>query len=122
MAGEIGGSQISALLEAVPGIRNVLRSPVADALVNTIRAAAGSRPFAYAEADELVQYATRRGLISEAEGNQLLEEVRGKERATGSRKPTSQKTGNRTKSSSAKQRAGKKSPTRRPAKKRAPKR
>jgi hypothetical protein len=120
MAGEIGGSQISALLEAVPGIRNVLRSPVADALVNTIRAAAGSRPFVYAEADELVQYATRRGLISETEGNEVLEEVRGKERATGSHKPSSRKAGGRTKPSSTEQRATKKSPTRRPVKKRAP--
>ena len=113
MAGEIGGSQISALLEAVPGIRNVLRSPVADALVNTIRAAAGSRPFDYAEADELVQYATRRGLISETEGNQVLEEVRGQQRATAHRKPASGKTGGHAKS---------KSPTRKPVKKRAPNR
>ena len=40
MAADLGGSQISALLESVPGIRNVLRSPVADALVNMVRAAA----------------------------------------------------------------------------------
>jgi hypothetical protein len=94
MAADLGGSQISALLESVPGIRNVLRSPVADALVNTIRAAAGLRPFAAADADELVQYAVRRGLINQSEGDQVLEDVRGKgvarstrEAAPAARKP-----------------------------------
>lgn len=76
MAADLGGSQISALLESVPGIRNVLRSPVADALVNTIRAAVGLRPFALADAEELVQYAVRRGLINQSEGDQVLEDVR----------------------------------------------
>jgi len=37
---ELGGSQISTLLETLPGIANVLRSPVADALGSVIRAAA----------------------------------------------------------------------------------
>src|SRR2546422_5161966 len=41
MSAELGGSQISSLLEALPGIASVLRSPVADALVKAIRAAAG---------------------------------------------------------------------------------
>jgi len=77
MAADLGGSQISALLESVPGIRNVLRSPVADALVNMMRAAAGLRPFALSEAEELVQYAVRRGLINESEGERVLEEVKG---------------------------------------------
>ena len=45
MAADLGGSQISALLESVPGIRNVLRSPVADALVNMIRAAGARAGF-----------------------------------------------------------------------------
>ena len=40
MATELGSTQISTLLETLPGIANVLRSPVADALVNVIRAAA----------------------------------------------------------------------------------
>ena len=40
MASELGGSQILTLLETLPGIANVLRSPVADALNNVIRAAA----------------------------------------------------------------------------------
>jgi len=96
MAADLGGSQISALLESVPGIRNVLRSPVADALVNTIRAAVGLRPFALADAEELVQYATRRGLINQSEGDQVLEDVRGtglgKSRDAGSgRKPAAVK-------------------------------
>lgn len=76
MAAELGGSQISALLESVPGIANVLRSPVADAMVNLIRAAGGASEFDYADAEELVQYAVRRGLINGAEGEQVLDDVR----------------------------------------------
>lgn len=97
MAADLGGSQISALLESVPGIRNVLRSPVADALVNTIRASAGLRPFSFEDVEELIQYAVRRGLVNETEGNQVIEDVRGigprrgrsKSKAAGSRKKTS---------------------------------
>ena len=36
MVSELGGSQISTLLETLPGIANVLRSPVADALSSVI--------------------------------------------------------------------------------------
>jgi hypothetical protein len=75
MPGELGESQLSSLLESVPGLASVLRSPVADAIVNMIRAAAGLRDFDVDEARELVQYATRRGLIPQREGNSLLEEV-----------------------------------------------
>ena len=60
---ELGGSQISTLLETLPGIANVLRSPVADALGNVIRAAARLTEFNIQDADELVRYATRRGLL-----------------------------------------------------------
>ncbi len=77
MAPELGGSQISALLESVPGIARVLRSPVADSLVNMIRAGAGLAPFDHADADELVQYAVRRGLISAVEGEGLSAELQG---------------------------------------------
>jgi len=93
MAADLGGSQISALLESVPGIRNVLRSPVADALVNMIRAGAGLRPFAFAEAEELVQYSVRRGLINQTEGEQVLAEVRaaGSAAARGAKKPPAPK-------------------------------
>ena len=75
MARELGGPQISALLESVPGIVNVLRSPVADALVGMIRAGADIEPFRLDGAKELVQYAVRRGLINNAEGEGLLAEV-----------------------------------------------
>jgi len=72
---ELGGSQISTLLETLPGIANVLRSPVADALGNVIRAASRLAEFNVADADELVKYATRRGLLGQDEGDRLLGEV-----------------------------------------------
>jgi len=72
---ELGGSQISTLLETLPGIANVLRSPVADALGNVIRAASRLTEFNVADADELVKYATRRGLLGQEEGDRLLAEV-----------------------------------------------
>ncbi len=85
MAADLGGSQISALLESVPGIVNVLRSPVADAIVNMIRAGGGVRPFSYQYAEELVQFAVRRGLIGAAEGDEVLEDVRSVKRGGRSR-------------------------------------
>lgn len=75
MVSELGGSQISTLLETLPGIANVLRSPVADALGNVIRAAARVGEFHVADAEELVRYATRRGLLGSDEGDRLLAEV-----------------------------------------------
>jgi hypothetical protein len=72
---ELGGSQISTLLETLPGIANVLRSPVADALGSVIRAAARVGEFNLADAEELVRYATRRGLLGMEEGDRLLSEV-----------------------------------------------
>jgi hypothetical protein len=72
---ELGGSQISTLLETLPGIANVLRSPVADALGRVIRAAARVIEFNVADAEELVRYATRRGLLGNEEGDRLLAEV-----------------------------------------------
>lgn len=75
MVSELGGSQISTLLETLPGIANVLRSPVADALGNVIRAAARLTDFNVADADELVRYATRRGLLGQDEGDRVLAEV-----------------------------------------------
>ncbi len=76
MASELGASQISTLLEALPGIANVLRSPVADALLNVIRAAARVGEFQLADAEELIRYATRRGLVGNEEGDRVLAEVR----------------------------------------------
>lgn len=76
MAAQLGGQQISALLESLPGIASVLRSPVADAIVNMIRAGAGVGDFREADANELVQYAVRRGLLGSEEGEELLAEVK----------------------------------------------
>ena len=75
MVSELGGSQISTLLETLPGIANVLRSPVAEALSSVIRAAARVGEFEEADAEELVRYATRRGLLGIDEGDRLLAEV-----------------------------------------------
>src|ERR687888_389513 len=75
MPAELGGSQISSLLEALPGIASVLRSPVADALVKAIRAAAGIGEFEIDDAEELVRYAVRRGLIGPDEGERVLADV-----------------------------------------------
>ena len=75
MVSELGGSQISTLLETLPGIANVLRSPVADALGSIIRAAARIADFNVADAEELIRYATRRGLLGNDEGDRILAEV-----------------------------------------------
>lgn len=75
MPAELGGSQISSLLEALPGIASVLRSPVADALVRAIRAAADVGDFSVEDAEELVRYAVRRGLIGPDEGDRVLADV-----------------------------------------------
>lgn len=75
MPAELGGSQISSLLEALPGIASVLRSPVADALIKAMRAAAGLADFTPEDAEELVRYAVRRGLIGPDEGERVLAEV-----------------------------------------------
>ena len=75
MAAELGGSQISSLLESLPGITSVLRSPVADALVRAIRGASGIGEFTLEDAEELVRYAVRRGLIGAEEGDRVLADV-----------------------------------------------
>ena len=80
MVSELGGSQISTLLETLPGIANVLRSPVADALLNVIRAAAGIGEFAAADAEELIRYAVRRGLVGAEEGERALADVQAAQR------------------------------------------
>ena len=76
MAARLGGQQISALLESLPGIASVLRSPVADAIVSTIRAGVGLGDFREGDANELVQFAVRRGLLGSDESEQLLAEVK----------------------------------------------
>jgi len=75
MPAELGGSQISSLLEALPGLASVLRSPVADALVRAIRAAAGVGEFSVEDAEELIRYAVRRGLVGPDEGDRVLADV-----------------------------------------------
>ena len=75
MAQEMGGTQMTALLETVPGIASVLRSPVADALVGLIRAAAGITEFRPDDTRELIQFAVRRGLIGADEGERLTAEI-----------------------------------------------
>src|SRR3989442_14205126 len=77
MPAELGGSQLSSLLEALPGIASVLRSPVGNALAKAIRAAAGIGDFAAEDAEELVRYAVRRGLIGPDEGDRGLADVQG---------------------------------------------
>ncbi|MEP7326337.1 MAG: hypothetical protein ABI836_10345 [Gemmatimonadota bacterium] len=77
---DLGGSQISTLLETLPGIANVLRSPVADALINVIRSAARLSDFAVADAEELIRYAVRRSLVGNEEGDRVLAEVQAAQR------------------------------------------
>src|SRR3989454_5481994 len=88
MPAELGGSQISSLLEALPGIASVLRSPVADALVKAIRGAAGIGDFSAEDAEELVRYAVRRGLIGPDEGDRVLGEVQAALKSQRDRKST----------------------------------
>jgi len=79
VATELGGSQITTLMETLPGIANVLRNPVADAIINMIRAGVRMRDFQYADADELVKYAIRRNLLGNDEGERVLAEAKAAE-------------------------------------------
>jgi hypothetical protein len=74
---ELSSGAISSILESVPGIAHVLRSPVADAMVNLSRAAAGLAPFRPDDALELIRYAVRRGLIGSDEGDRVTAEISG---------------------------------------------
>lgn len=76
MATELGGTQISSLMEVLPGIAQVLRSPVADAIVKLIRAACRVREFDLAAADEMLKFAVRRNLMSAEESERVLAEAR----------------------------------------------
>jgi hypothetical protein len=76
VATELGGSQITTLMETLPGIANVLRSPVADAIINMIRAAVRLKDFQYSDADELIKFAIRRNLLGNDEGERVLAEAR----------------------------------------------
>jgi hypothetical protein len=63
-------------MEVLPGIAQVLRSPVADAIVNLIRAACRVREFDLADADEMLNYAVRRNLMAAEERERVLAEAR----------------------------------------------
>ena len=58
-----------------------MRSPVADALVGAIRAAAGLADFSVEGAEELIRYAVRRGLIGPDEGDRVLADVQAASKA-----------------------------------------
>jgi hypothetical protein len=77
VATELTSTTITNILEAVPGIKTVLRSPAADAMVSLTRAAAGLVPFEIKYARELMRFAFRRGLINNEEHDTVLSEVEG---------------------------------------------
>jgi hypothetical protein len=63
-------------LETLPGIAAVLRNPVADAFVNTIRAGARIGEFKLADAEEILRYAVRRNLMTQDETDRVLAEIK----------------------------------------------
>jgi len=76
VATELGGMQVTSLLEALPGIAAVLRNPVADAFVGLIKAGARITDFKIADAEEILRYAVRRTLMTQDETDRVLAEVR----------------------------------------------
>ncbi len=88
MPTELSSGAISSILESVPGIAHVLRSPVADAMVNLSRAAAGLAPFRPDDALELIRYAVRRGLIGSDEGDRVSAEISGAAQARAAKAAT----------------------------------
>lgn len=75
MGTELGSSQISTLLETLPGIAHVLRSPVADAMAHVIRAAARLEEFRISDAEELTRFAVRRSLMGGDEADRIVLDV-----------------------------------------------
>jgi hypothetical protein len=75
LGSELGSSQISSLMETLPGIAQVLRSPVADAIVHLSRAAARLEDYRIADSDELLRYAVRRSLLTSDEADRVLAEL-----------------------------------------------
>ncbi len=73
---DLAGTQLSNLLETLPGIANVLRSPVADAIVGLVRSGSGQTPFSLVDAEELLRYAVRRNLVPADESERVLAETR----------------------------------------------
>lgn len=76
MATELGGTQITSLMETLPGIAAVLRSPVADAFVGVIRAGVRLGEFDPAHAEEILRYAVRRNLMTQEETDRVMADVR----------------------------------------------
>ena len=72
---DLAGTQLSSLLETLPGIARVLRSPVADAFIGVIRAATGQGAFNVADAEEILRYAVRRNLVAAEESERVLAEA-----------------------------------------------
>ena len=73
---ELAAPQISSLMEALPGIAHVLRSPVANAIISLSRAGAGLEDYAIAHAEELMRYGVRRNLLTHDEVEKVLAEIR----------------------------------------------
>ena len=73
---ELAAPQISSLMEALPGIAAVLRSPVANAMVALSRSAADLEEFQFAHAEELLRFGVRRNLLTPEEVDKVLDELR----------------------------------------------
>ena len=73
---DLAGTQLSNLLETLPGIAKVLRSPVADAIVGLVKSASGQGPFSPADVDELLKFAVRRNLMAAEEADRVLVEAK----------------------------------------------
>lgn len=73
---ELAAPQISSLMEALPGIAAVLRSPVASAMASLVRAGAGLEEFSLNDAEELLRFGVRRNLLTQEEVDRLLDEAR----------------------------------------------
>jgi hypothetical protein len=73
---ELAAPQISSLMEALPGIAAVLRSPVANAMVAVSRAAAGLEEFQLVHGEELLKFGVRRNLLTPEEVDKVLDELR----------------------------------------------
>ena len=73
---DLAGTQLSNLLETLPGIAKVLRSPVADAIVSLVKAASGQGTFNPADVDELLKFAVRRNLMAADEADRILLEAK----------------------------------------------
>ena len=73
---ELAAPQISSLMEALPGIAAVLRSPVANAMVAISRAAAGLEEFQLVHGEELLKFGVRRNLLTPEEVDKVLDELR----------------------------------------------